>query len=239
MHTGPKHLEMELSRSKFEELTGTFNRRYHRTDDPSPQRCRTQTTKYRSDYFSRWFYPHSCSSKRPDQVFQWQSPDRSVNPDEAVALGAAIQAGVLGGEVDNLLLLDVTPLSLGIETLGEVFTKIIERNTTIPTSKSQIFSTAVDGQTSVEIHVLQGERAMARDNKSLGKFLLAGIPPAPRGVPQIEVSFEIDVNGILKVAAQDKGTGREQSIRITNTGGLSNNEVERMRQEAEVICRRR
>lgn len=160
-------------------------------------------------------------------------PDRSVNPDEAVALGAAIQGGVLGGEVEDLLLLDVTPLSLGIETLGEVFTKITERNTTIPTSKSQVFSTATDGQTSVEIHVLQGERAMAKDNKSLGKFLLTGIPPAPRGVPQIEVSFEIDVNGILKVAAADKGTGREQSIRITNTGGLSSNEVERMRQEAE------
>jgi molecular chaperone DnaK len=170
------------------------------------------------------------------KFFNGKTPDRSVNPDEAVALGAAIQAGVLGGEVDNLLLLDVTPLSLGIETLGEVFTRIIERNTTIPTSKSQIFSTATDGQTSVEIHVLQGERAMARDNKSLGKFLLAGIPPTPRGVPQIEVSFEIDVNGILKVSAQDKGTGREQSIRITNTGGLSANEVERMRQEAEIYA---
>jgi molecular chaperone DnaK len=132
-----------------------------------------------------------------------------------------------------LLLLDVTPLSLGIETLGEVFTKIIERNTTIPTSKSQVFSTATDGQTSVEIHVLQGERAMAKDNKSLGKFLLAGIPPAPRGVPQIEVSFEIDVNGILQVSATDKGTGKEQRIRITNTGGLSATEVERMRVEAD------
>ncbi|NJL48687.1 MAG: Hsp70 family protein, partial [Leptolyngbyaceae cyanobacterium SM2_5_2] len=141
-----------------------------------------------------------------------------------------------GGEVKDLLLLDVTPLSLGIETLGEVFTKVIERNTTIPTSKSQIFSTATDGQTSVEIHVLQGERAMAKDNKSLGKFELKGIPPAPRGVPQIEVSFEIDADGILQVAALDKGTGRAQSIRITNTGGLSSNEVERMRQEAEVFA---
>jgi molecular chaperone DnaK len=167
------------------------------------------------------------------KFFGGRSPDRSVNPDEAVALGAAIQGGVLGGEVEDLLLLDVTPLSLGIETLGEVFTKIIERNTTIPTSKSQVFSTASDGQTSVEIHVLQGERAMARDNKSLGKFLLTGIPPAPRGVPQIEVAFEIDVNGILRVSASDKGTGREQSIRITNTGGLSGAEVERMRVEAE------
>jgi molecular chaperone DnaK len=153
-----------------------------------------------------------------------------------VALGASIQAGVLGGEVEDLLLLDVTPLSLGIETLGEVFTKIIERNTTIPTSKTQVFSTATDGQTSVEVHVLQGERAMAKDNKSLGKFQLAGIPPAPRGVPQIEVSFEIDADGILQVAARDKGTGREQSIRITNTGGLSGDEVERMRQEAEVFA---
>jgi molecular chaperone DnaK len=130
--------------------------------------------------------------------FGGKTPDRSVNPDEAVALGASIQAGVLGGEVQDLLLLDVTPLSLGIETLGEVFTKIIERNTTIPTSKSQIFSTATDGQTSVEIHVLQGERAMAKDNKSLGKFQLTGIPPAPRGVPQIEVAFEIDADGILQ-----------------------------------------
>ena len=168
--------------------------------------------------------------------FNGKAPDRSVNPDEAVALGASIQAGVLGGEVKDLLLLDVTPLSLGIETLGEVFTKIIERNTTLPTSKSQVFSTATDGQTSVEIHVLQGERAMAKDNKSLGKFELTGIPPAPRGVPQIEVSFEIDADGILKVAALDKGTGRAQSICITNTGGLTDNEVDRMRLEAEAYA---
>jgi molecular chaperone DnaK len=166
--------------------------------------------------------------------FGGKTPDRSVNPDEAVALGAAIQAGVLGGEVKDLLLLDVTPLSLGIETLGEVFTKIIERNTTIPNSKTQTFSTATDGQTSVEIHVLQGERGMAKDNKSLGKFQLTGIPPAPRGVPQIEVTFEVDANGILQVSARDKGTGRQQSIRITNTGNLSDSEIERMRQEADL-----
>jgi molecular chaperone DnaK len=159
--------------------------------------------------------------------------ERSLNPDEAVALGAAIQGGVLEGQVQDVLLLDVTPLALGIETLGEVFTKVIDRNTTIPTSRSQVFSTAADGQTSVEIHILQGERALAKDNMSLGKFLLAGIPPAPRGIPQIEVNFEIDVNGILRVAAQDKGTGRQQSIVISNTGGLSTDEIERLQREAE------
>lgn len=231
--TGPKHLEMELSRAKFEELVSHL---VQSTIEPMAQALK------------------DCALKPPDidriilvggstripavqnavqNFFGTRSADRSVNPDEAVALGAAIQGGVLGGEVEDVLLLDVTPLSLGIETLGEVFTKIIERNTTIPTSKSQTFSTATDGQTSVEIKVLQGERAMSRDNKTLGSFVLTGIPPAPRGMPQIEVVFEIDVNGILKVSAQDKGTGREQSIRITNTGGLSASEVERMREEAE------
>jgi molecular chaperone DnaK len=234
--SGPKHLEMELSRSKFEELVAHL---IEATIEPMIQSLKDADLKPQN--IDRIILVGG-STRIPAvqnaliKFFNGKTPDRSINPDEAVALGAAIQAGVLGGEVDNLLLLDVTPLSLGIETLGEVFTKIIERNTTIPTSKSQVFSTAIDGQTSVEIHVLQGERAMARDNKSLGKFLLAGIPPAPRGVPQIEVSFEIDVNGILKVLAQDKGTGREQSIRITNTGGLSTNEVERMRQEAEVFA---
>ncbi|ALF55561.1 molecular chaperone DnaK [Nostoc piscinale CENA21] len=234
--SGPKHLETELSRSKFEELAAHL---IEATIEPMIQSLKDADLKPQD---IDKIILVGGSTRIPAvqnaliKFFNGKTPDRSINPDEAVALGAAIQAGVLGGEVDNLLLLDVTPLSLGIETLGEVFTKIIERNTTIPTSKSQVFSTAIDGQTSVEIHVLQGERAMARDNKSLGKFLLAGIPPAPRGVPQIEVSFEIDVNGILKVAAQDKGTGREQSIRITNTGGLSANEVERMRQEAEVFA---
>jgi molecular chaperone DnaK len=162
-----------------------------------------------------------------------KQPNQTVNPDEVVAVGAAIQAGVLGGEVKDILLLDVTPLSLGVETLGGVMTKIIPRNTTIPTKKSETFSTAVDGQTNVEIHVLQGEREFGKDNKSLGTFRLDGIPPAPRGVPQIEVTFDIDANGILSVTAKDKGTGKEQSISITGASTLPDDEVDRMVQEAE------
>ncbi|MDJ0796838.1 MAG: molecular chaperone DnaK [Calothrix sp. MO_167.B12] len=234
--TGPKHLEMELSRAKFEELTSHLI-----AATLEPMVTALKDAELKPENIDRIILVGG-STRIPAvqnaliKFFNGKTPDRSVNPDEAVALGAAIQAGVMGGEVDDVLLLDVTPLSLGIETLGEVFTKIIERNTTLPTSNSQVFSTAVDGQSSVEIHVLQGERAMARDNKSLGKFFLTGIPPAPRGVPQIEVSFEIDVNGIIKVSAEDKGTGKEQSVQITNTGSLSGNEVERMRQEAEVYA---
>lgn len=234
--TGPKHMEMELTRAKFEELANDL---VQGTIEPVSQALKDAGLA--ADQIDRILLVGG-STRIPavqeaiKKFFDGKAPDRSVNPDEAVALGAAIQAGVLGGEVKDLLLLDVTPLSLGIETLGEVFTKIIERNTTIPTSKTQTFSTATDGQTSVEIHVLQGERAMAKDNKSLGKFQLTGIPPAPRGVPQIEVSFEIDANGILQVGARDKGTGRAQSIRITNTGGLSDAEVDRMRQEAELYA---
>ncbi len=231
--SGPKHLELELSRAKFDELTKSL---IEKTLEPLKQAIKDSELEI--EEINRIILVGGSTripavQKAIQTVFGDIPIDRSVNPDEAVALGAAVQGGVLGGEIEDILLLDVTPLSLGIETLGEVFTKIIERNTTVPTSKSQTFSTAEDGQTSVEIHVLQGERALARDNKSLGKFLLAGIPVAPRGVPQIEVTFEIDVNGILQVSAEDKGTGRQQSIKITNTGGLNANEVERMRREAE------
>ena len=163
-----------------------------------------------------------------------KEPHKGVNPDEVVAVGAAIQAGVLKGEVKDVLLLDVTPLSLGIETLGGVFTKIIDRNTTIPTRKSQVFSTAADNQTAVTIHVLQGEREMAGDNKTLGRFELFGIPPAPRGIPQIEVTFDIDANGIVHVSAKDLGTGKEQSIRITAPSGLNEDEINKLVKEAEL-----
>jgi molecular chaperone DnaK len=233
---GPKHLEIELSRAKFEEMVSKL---IESTLEPV-QRALKDADLQTKDIDRILLVGGSTRipavQRAIQDFFGGKELDRSVNPDEAVAMGAAVQAGVVGGDVKDVLLLDVTPLSLGIETLGEVFTKIIERNTTIPTSKGQEFSTATDGQTSVEIHVLQGERAMAKDNKSLGRFLLTGIPPAPRGVPKIEVSFDIDVNGILKVAAQDLGTGREQTVAITNTGGLNKVDIERMRKEAETYA---
>ena len=233
---GPKHLEIELTRTKFEEMVAPL---IEATIEPV-QRALKDADLQTKDIDRILLVGGSTRipavQRAIQDFFGGKELDRSVNPDEAVAMGAAVQAGVVGGDVKDVLLLDVTPLSLGIETLGEVFTKIIERNTTIPTSKGQEFSTATDGQTSVEIHVLQGERAMAKDNKSLGRFLLKCIPPAPRGVPKIEVAFDIDVNGILKVSAQDLGTGREQIVSITNTGGLNQVDIERMRKEAETYA---
>jgi molecular chaperone DnaK len=230
--SGPKHMVMTLTRSKLEQLTADL---VESTLNPLKQALDDAGLKPGdiNEIVMVGGMTRMPAVQESVRRFFNKEPHKGVNPDEVVAIGAAIQAGVLGGEVKDILLLDVTPLTLSIETLGSVATPQIERNTTIPTRKSQIFSTASDNQTQVEIHILQGERPMAIDNKSLGKFILDGIPPAPRGVPQIEVTFDIDANGILKVTAQDKASGRSQNITITASSGLAKDEVERMRKEAE------
>lgn len=231
--SGPKHLVMKMTRAKLEELVGDLVANTIKPCEAALKDAGLSISQIDEVVLVGGMTRMPLVQKKVKEFFN-REPNLSVNPDEVVALGAAVQAGILQGDVKDVLLLDVTPLTLGIETLGGVMTPLIDRNTTIPTSKSQVFSTAADSQTSVEIHVLQGERPMASDNKTLGRFMLDGIPPAPRGVPQVEVSFDIDANGILNVKAKDKATNREQRITITASSGLSKDEVERMKKEAEM-----
>jgi molecular chaperone DnaK len=230
--SGPKHLALKLSRAKFEQLVEDLVER-----SLEPCRQALKDAGYNASDIDEVVLVGGTTRipmvQQKMQALFGKEPNRTVNPDEVVAVGAAVQGGVLAGDVKDVLLLDVTPLSLGIETLGGVMTKLIEKNTTIPTKRSQVFSTAADSQPQVEIHVLQGEREMASDNRTIGKFILDGIPPAPRGVPQVEVGFDIDANGILSVSAKDKATNREQSIRIEGSGGLAKDEIDRMVREAD------
>jgi len=230
--SGPKHLNIDISRSQFEKMIDDL---VQKTLDPC-QKVLNDADLSKNDIDQVILVGGSTRIPKIQEIvkdFFGKDPSKGVNPDEVVAVGAAIQGGVMSGDVDDVVLLDVTPLSLGIETLGGVSTQLIEANTTIPTSKTETFSTAADNQTSVEIHVLQGERAKAQDNRTLGRFHLDGIPPAPRGVPQIEVKFDIDADGVLNVSAKDKGTGKEQSIRIESSSGLSEEEIDKMKEEAE------
>ena len=230
--TGPKHLNMKLTRAKFEQLIGDLVER-----SVEPCRKALADAKLSASQIDEVILVGGSTRtpiiQQKVKEFFGKEPNKGVNPDEVVAIGAAIQGGILMGDVKDILLLDVTPLSLSIETMGGIATKLIERNTTIPTSKSQVFSTAADSQPAVEIHITQGEREFAKDNKSLGRFVLDGIPPAPRGVPQIEVKFDLDANGILSVSAKDLGTQKEQRITIQGSSGLSKEEIEKMQKEAE------